>query len=123
MDTDSTEDTDLYPACVVTRAMAKKEQDNKSFESQTKPIVVRVDLSDTFFGNIKSISKNEKDSKKTVSYPLPTVEHHSLTRKQLIEEQFMDPELLELRKKNPLPEEAGKVPRGGRQGSRMLLSN
>ena len=41
---DSNDDTELYPSCVVTRAMAKKTQSDDSLD-------IPIDLSDTFFGN------------------------------------------------------------------------
>ena len=103
---DSNDDTDLYPSCVVTRAMAKKTQSDDSLETESKDIPI--DLSDTFFGNADKINQ-ENIAKKSQSIPLPDVDHHFIGRKQLVEEQKKDPELLRLRLRAQPSEEADKV--------------
>nr|XP_022311938.1 uncharacterized protein LOC111117149 [Crassostrea virginica] len=103
---DSSDDTDLYPSCVVTRAMAKETQSDDSLETESKDIPIN--LSDTFFGNTDKINQ-ENIAKKSQSIPLPDVDHHFIGRKQLVEEQKKDPEVLRLRLRAQPSEEADKV--------------
>ena len=80
----------LYPACVVTRAMAKEQVSSDNDETE----VGNVNLGDTFFG---SLNTSLTDWGKTGDTPQVKVftkdkEKATLTRQQLIEEQKTDPE-------------------------------
>ncbi|VDI79471.1 Hypothetical predicted protein [Mytilus galloprovincialis] len=85
---------ELYPACVVTRAMARKQQDEDLQENQFD----YMDLSDTFLADIEGPGSSEKaiirppNVNKNVIMPWPDVNSHSLNRKNLLEEQNKDPE-------------------------------
>ncbi|VDI20999.1 Hypothetical predicted protein [Mytilus galloprovincialis] len=88
------DDAELYPACVVTRAMARKQQDENLQEDQFD----YMDLSDTFLADIEGPGSSEKaiirppSVNKNVIMPWPNVNSHSLDRKNLFEEQHKDPE-------------------------------
>ncbi|VDI40661.1 Hypothetical predicted protein, partial [Mytilus galloprovincialis] len=88
------DDAELYPACVVTRAMARKQQDEDLQENQFD----YMDLSDTFLADIQGPGSSEKAIirptyvNKSVIMPWPDVNSHSLNRKNLLEEQNKDPE-------------------------------
>ncbi|VDI41270.1 Hypothetical predicted protein [Mytilus galloprovincialis] len=88
------DDAELYPACVVTRAMARKQQDENLQEDQFD----YMDLSDTFLADIEGPGSSEKaiirppSVNKNVIMPWPDVNSHSLDRKNLFEEQHKDPE-------------------------------
>ncbi|VDH93394.1 protocadherin Fat 4 [Mytilus galloprovincialis] len=89
------DDAELYPACVVTRAMARKQQDEDLQENQFD----YMDLSDTFLDDIEGPGSSEKaiirppSVNKNVIMPWPDVNSHSLDRKNLFEEQHKDPEV------------------------------
>ncbi|KAK3084422.1 hypothetical protein FSP39_016366 [Pinctada imbricata] len=114
------EDDDLYPACAVTRAMARnrqKEAESTSALNEDHPSK-NVDLSDTFMSTID-------DSVPETSIPLhvdksPTVhgddshppfdrDTDALSREQLLSEQTKDPEIIRLSKRALPREEADKV--------------
>ncbi|VDI48566.1 Hypothetical predicted protein [Mytilus galloprovincialis] len=82
------DDAELYPACVVTRAMARKQQDEDLQENQFD----YMDLSDTFLADIEGPGSSEKaiirppSVNKNVIMPWPDVNSHSLDRKNLFEE-------------------------------------
>ncbi|VDI47747.1 Hypothetical predicted protein [Mytilus galloprovincialis] len=88
------DDAELYPACVVTRAMARKQQDEDLQENQFD----YMDLSDTFLADIEGPGSSEKAIirptyvNKNVILPWPDVNSHSLNRKNFLEEQNKDPE-------------------------------
>ncbi|VDI53539.1 Hypothetical predicted protein [Mytilus galloprovincialis] len=77
------DDAELYPACVVTRAMARKQQDENLQENQFD----YMDLSDTFLADIEGPGSSEKaiirppSVNKNVIMPWPDVNSHSLDRK------------------------------------------
>ncbi|VDI00377.1 Hypothetical predicted protein [Mytilus galloprovincialis] len=89
------DDAELYPACVVTRAMARKQQD----ENLQTDKFDYMDLSDTFIADIEGPGNSEKaiikppSVNKNVIMPWPDVNSHSLDRKNLSEEQHKDPEI------------------------------
>ncbi|KAK3089262.1 hypothetical protein FSP39_002191 [Pinctada imbricata] len=114
------EDDDLYPACAVTRAMARnrlKEAESTSALNEDHPSK-SIDLSDTFMSTID-------DNVPETSVPLhvdksPTVpgdDYHppldrdtdALSREQLLSEQTKDPEIIRLSKRALPREEADKV--------------
>ncbi|VDI32217.1 Hypothetical predicted protein [Mytilus galloprovincialis] len=88
------DDAELYPACVVTRAMARKQQNQNLQEDKFD----YMDLSDTFIADIEGPGSSEKaitrppSVNKNVIMPWPDVTSHSLDRKNLFEEQHKDPE-------------------------------
>ncbi|VDI22125.1 Hypothetical predicted protein [Mytilus galloprovincialis] len=88
------DDAELYPACVVTRAMARKQQDEDLQENQFD----YMDLSDTFIADIEDPGNSEKaiikppSVNKKVIMSWPDVNSHSLDRKNLFVEQHKDPE-------------------------------
>ncbi|VDI72326.1 Hypothetical predicted protein [Mytilus galloprovincialis] len=88
------DDAELYPACVVTRAMARKQQDEDLQENQFD----YMDLSDTFLAVIEVPGSSKKalirppSVNKNVILPWPDVNSHSLNRKNFLEEQNKDPE-------------------------------
>lgn len=100
---DFSEDTELYPACVMTRAMEKRKQDPESHESTLKS--TSVNLSDTFIANL-----DDHKSSQLSKSPVIDIDQHSLNRRQLIDEQMKDKELLQLHRKAQPPDEAEKVP-------------
>ncbi|VDI67739.1 Hypothetical predicted protein [Mytilus galloprovincialis] len=85
-------DAELYPACAVTRAMARKQQDDDLQENQFD----YMDLSDTFLADIEGPGSSEKaiirppSVNKNVIMPWPDVNSHSLDRKNLVKEQHKD---------------------------------
>ncbi|VDI75171.1 Hypothetical predicted protein [Mytilus galloprovincialis] len=87
------DDAELYPACVVTRAMATKQQDEDLQENQFD----YMDLSDTFLADIEGPGSSEKaiirppNVNKNVIMPWPDVNSHSLNRKKLFKEQKKRP--------------------------------
>ncbi|VDI33817.1 Hypothetical predicted protein [Mytilus galloprovincialis] len=89
------DDAELYPACVVTRAMARKQQNENLQEDKFD----YMDLSDTFIADIEDPGNSEKaiikppSVNKNVIMPWPDVNSHSLDRNNLLEEQHKDPEL------------------------------
>ncbi|VDI36493.1 Hypothetical predicted protein [Mytilus galloprovincialis] len=89
------DDAELYPACVVTRAMARKQQNENLQEDKFD----YMDLSDTFIADIEDPGNSEKaiikppSVNKNVIMPWPDVNSHSLDRKNLLEEQHKDPEV------------------------------
>ncbi|VDH99351.1 Hypothetical predicted protein [Mytilus galloprovincialis] len=99
------DDAELYPACVVTRAMARKQQ-NENLQEEDK--FDYMDLSDTFIADIEGPGNSEKaiikppSVNKNVIMPWPDVNSHSLDRKNLLEEQHKDPET-EQRVQTPNP--------------------
>ncbi|KAK3085547.1 hypothetical protein FSP39_005150 [Pinctada imbricata] len=114
------EDDDLYPACAVTRAMARnrqKEAESTSTLNEDHPSE-NIDLSDTFMSTID-------DNVPETSVPLhvdksPTVpgdDYHppldrdtdALSHEQLLSEQTKDPEIIRLSKRALPREEADKV--------------
>ncbi|VDI62549.1 Hypothetical predicted protein [Mytilus galloprovincialis] len=88
------DDAELYPACVVTRAMARKQQNENLQEDKFD----YMDLSDTFIADIEDPGNSEKviikppSVNKKVIMPWPDVNSHSLDRNNLLEEQHKDPE-------------------------------
>ncbi|VDI28192.1 Hypothetical predicted protein [Mytilus galloprovincialis] len=90
------DDAELYPACVVTRAMARKQQNENLQEDKFD----YMDLSDTFIADIEDPGNSEKaiikppSVNKNVIMPWPDVNSHSLDRNNLLEEQHKDPELI-----------------------------
>ncbi|VDH92819.1 Hypothetical predicted protein [Mytilus galloprovincialis] len=88
------DDAELYPACVVTRAMARKQQNENLQEDKFD----YMDLSDTFIADIEDPGNSEKaiikppSVNKNVIMPWPDVNSHSLDRNNLLEEQHKDPE-------------------------------
>ncbi|VDH97310.1 Hypothetical predicted protein [Mytilus galloprovincialis] len=90
------DDAELYPACVVTRAMARKQQDENLQEDKFD----YMDLSDTFIADIEGPGNSEKAIinhlvlTRNVIMPWPDVNSHSLDRKNLSEEQHKDPEAM-----------------------------
>ncbi|VDI36072.1 Hypothetical predicted protein [Mytilus galloprovincialis] len=76
------DDAELYPACVVTRTMARKQQDENLQEDQFD----YMDLSDTFLADIEGPGSSEKaiirppSVNKNVIMPWPDVNSHSLDR-------------------------------------------
>ncbi|VDI63131.1 Hypothetical predicted protein [Mytilus galloprovincialis] len=97
------DDAELYPACVVTRAMARKQQNQNLQEGKFD----YMDLSDTFIADIEGPGSSEKaitrppSVNKNVIMPWPDVNSHSLDRKNLSEEQHKDPEKKEEKIKKP----------------------
>ncbi|VDI17279.1 Hypothetical predicted protein [Mytilus galloprovincialis] len=91
------DDAELYPACVVTRAMARKQQNENLQEDKFD----YMDLSDTFIADIEDPGNSEKaiikppSVNKNVIMPWPDVNSHSLDRNNLLEEQHKDPENME----------------------------
>ena len=78
---------DLYPSCVVTRAMAKKAFLKNSNSD--------IDLTDTF---ICQYFNNETDSSMSCHSPSRSIDqsHDTLSKSQLIQEQQTDPEISKL---------------------------
>ncbi|CAC5371239.1 unnamed protein product [Mytilus coruscus] len=105
------DDAELYPTCVVTRAMARKQQNEDLQEDQFD----YMDLSDTFLANIEGPGSSEKavirppSISKNVIMPWPDVNSHLLDRRKFVEEQNKDPEVLQLCKRAQPQEEADKV--------------
>ncbi|XP_063408799.1 uncharacterized protein LOC134692279 [Mytilus trossulus] len=105
------DDAVLYPACVVTRAMARKQQ----YENLQEDKFDYMDLSDTFIADIEGPGSSEKaitkppSVNKNVIMPWPDVNSHSLDREHLSEEQHKDPEVLQLSQRAQPQEEAYKV--------------
>ena len=116
------EDDDLYPACAVTRAMAKKKQTentpalNKDYPSKD------IDLYDTFMSTIDdSIPRNIGETKvpfnvdKSPSVPGDDPKSpldrgkDALSREQLLSEQTKDPDIVRLSKRALSLDEADKV--------------
>ena len=105
----------IFPSCAVTRAMAKKDQEEPKDCKQS--IDVLVDLSYTFLNNydpdIQNASdtnhKARVDAEKEYTIDGPDV---SLSKSKLILEQENDPELAPLFKLVLLPVELDKVPVG-----------
>ncbi|VDH90407.1 Hypothetical predicted protein [Mytilus galloprovincialis] len=89
------DDAELYPACVVTRAMARKQQVDEDLQENQFDYM---DLSDTFLADIEGPGSSEKAIirptyvNKNVIMPWPDVNSHSLNRKNFLEEQNKDPE-------------------------------
>ncbi|KAK3084264.1 hypothetical protein FSP39_010811 [Pinctada imbricata] len=114
------EDDDLYPACAVTRAMARK----RLKETERTPALnedhpsENIDLSDTFMSTIDdsvpetSVSLHV-DKSPTVpgddSHPPLDRDTDALSREQLLSEQTKDPEIIRLSKRALPREEADKV--------------
>ncbi|VDI37032.1 Hypothetical predicted protein, partial [Mytilus galloprovincialis] len=88
------DDAELYPAYVVTRTMARKQQDEDLQENQFD----YMDLSDTFLADIECPGSSEKaitrppNVNKNVIMPWTDVNSHLLNRKNLFEEQNKNPE-------------------------------
>ena len=116
------EDDDLYPACAVTRAMAKKKQAentpvlNKDYPSKD------IDLYDTFISTIDdSVPRNIGETKvpfhvdKSPSVPGDDRKSpldrgkDALSREQLLSEQTKDPDIVRLSKRALSLDEADKV--------------
>ncbi|CAC5376644.1 unnamed protein product [Mytilus coruscus] len=105
------DDAELYPACVVTRAMARKQQNEDLQEDQFDYI----DLSDIFLADIECPGSAEKavirppSISKNLIMPWPDVNSHSLDQRKFVEEQNKDPEVLQLSKRAQPQEKADKV--------------
>ena len=104
----------IFPSCAVTRAMAKKAQEEPKDCKQSTDVLV--DLSDTFLNNydhdVQNYYTNPKarvDSEKQDSIDCQDV---SLSKSKLISEQENDPELAPLFKLVLPPVELDKVPVG-----------
>ena len=105
----------IFPSCAVTRAMAKKAQEEPKDCKQSTDILV--DLSDTFLNNYDHDVQNSSDtnpkarvdSEKQDSIDCQDV---SLSKSKLISEQENDPELAPLFKLVLPPVELDKVPVG-----------
>ncbi|CAC5366139.1 unnamed protein product [Mytilus coruscus] len=104
-------DAELYPACVVTKALARKQQNEDLQEDQFD----YMDLSDTFLADIEGPGSSEKaiikppSTHKHVVMPWPDMNSHSVDKRKFAEEQNKDPEVLQLRKRAQPQEEADKV--------------
>ena len=107
------EDDDLYPACAVTRAMAKKKQAentpalNKDYPSKD------IDLYDTFMSTIddsvpRNIDKSPSVPGDDQKLPLDRGKD-ALSREQLLSEQTKDPDIVRLSKRALSLDEADKV--------------
>ena len=105
----------IFPSCAVTRAMAKKAQEEPKDCKQSTDVLV--DLSDTFLNNYDHDVQNSSDtnpkarvdSEKQDSIDCQDV---SLSKSKLISEQENDPELAPLFKLVLPPVELNKVPVG-----------
>ena len=105
----------IFPSCAVTRAMAKKAQEEPKDCKQSTDVLV--DLSDTFLNNYDHDVQNSSDtnpkarvdSEKQDSIDCQDV---SLSKSKLISEQENDPELAPLFKLVLPPVELDKVPVG-----------
>ncbi|KAK3098851.1 hypothetical protein FSP39_023736 [Pinctada imbricata] len=114
------EDDDLYPACAVTRAMARnrlKEAESTSALNEDHPSK-NIDLSDTFMSTIddsvpETSVRLHVDKSPTVpsddSYPPLDRGTDALSREQLLSEQTKDPEIIRLSRRALPQEEADKV--------------
>ena len=124
------EDPDVYPACAVTRAMSKKQQEDVPPVLADVPDGYEVDLCDTFLADVDNtqavkrldaVKSEHVSTKLTTKNPASPVnllkqampENCSLSRKKLLEEQMKDSDLVQLRKK-------GAHPQRGCQGSRVF---
>ena len=115
-------DSDIFPACAVTRAMAKKAQDEedhvqkstlsrRDFDKNSSESCD--DLSDTFFSQIDQDLGRSQNFVDLESRGSPHVSDDlSFSRQQLIQEQAHDPELCDLRDKALSSDEIAKVPVG-----------
>ena len=114
-----TEDSDVYPACAITRAMAKKRQTEENFENQALQELISqesktdlddlVDLSDTFLADSDEVSDQDPGSSDISISNLHENDKELMGRKQLIMHQNKDPELISLLSNALPPEEAAKV--------------
>lgn len=113
--TSDDEDDDLYPACAVTRAMARRREmeADHSTGAVTKDSSTDIDLNDTFFSNIddyKTSTEPQTIRKMVKNIPLPRFignddklnlpskqENDILSREQLLSEQHTDPDIIQLR--------------------------
>ncbi|KAK3106890.1 hypothetical protein FSP39_002127 [Pinctada imbricata] len=114
------EDDDLYPACAVTRAMARnrlKEAESTSALNEDHPSK-SIDLSDTFMSTIDdSVPETSVPLHVDKSPTVPSDDYHppldrdtdALSREQLLSEQTKDPEIIRLSKRALPQEEADKV--------------
>ncbi|KAK3106188.1 hypothetical protein FSP39_014556 [Pinctada imbricata] len=114
------EDDDLYPACAVTRAMARnrlKEAESTSALNEDHPSK-SIDLSDTFMSTIDdSVPETSVPLHVDKSPAVPGDDSHppldrgtdALSREQLLSEQTKDPEIIRLSKRALPREEADKV--------------
>jgi len=95
----------LFPACAVTRAMAKQAE-KQSLLSDDLAKSHTVDLSDTFLGHDNDLHDNcfsdDHHDDANMKCPVPT--------NQLMERQQSDPELIPLLQEALCPSEAAKVP-------------
>ena len=101
----SKEDTDIYQACAVTRAMEKKE---KQTSCEGDPF----DLSDTFLTDKEYVGDNTKSSDKASQQysPWREVNHLSLSGSELVKEQMQDSDIMLLRQRALPLEDASKEP-------------
>jgi hypothetical protein len=101
----SEEDADIYQACVVTRAMEKKE---KQTSCEGDPF----DLSDTFLTNKEYVGDSTKSSDKASQQysPWREVNHLSLSGSELVKEQIQDSDIMLLRQRALPLEDASKEP-------------
>uniref|UniRef100_A0A8W8JI11 Uncharacterized protein n=1 Tax=Magallana gigas TaxID=29159 RepID=A0A8W8JI11_MAGGI len=119
-------DDDLYPACAVTRAMARRREmeADHSTGPVTKDSLPDIDLNDTFFSNIDDYktSIEPQDFRKIVKNTpllrfigndklnLPSKQENDiLSREQLLAEQHTDSDVIQLSKRALPPEEVIKV--------------
>lgn len=119
-------DDDLYPACAVTQAMARRREmeADHSTGPVTKDSLPDIDLNDTFFSNIDDYKtsiepQNIRKMVKNTSLlrfigndklNLPSKQENDiLSREQLLAEQHTDPDVIQLSKRALPPEEVIKV--------------
>ena len=121
------EDDDIYPACAVTRAMARRremEADHTQAFDETNSSV-DIDLNDTFLSDLDgtqtsmephNIKKQEKKEllpkfggEDDELHPLVSQGKDILSRERLLSEQHKDPDIIQLSKRALPPEEATKV--------------
>ena len=110
----------LFPACVVTRSLAKKAQAEANIHVSKRDEGNDVSLEDTFFGQLEASSQlgpipGEVTSGAQVAEPGPDNSQVRMGqlpcgREMLIEQQKADPDLVELREKALTPDEATLVP-------------
>uniref|UniRef100_A0A8W8M3J6 Uncharacterized protein n=1 Tax=Magallana gigas TaxID=29159 RepID=A0A8W8M3J6_MAGGI len=121
--TSDEEDDDLYPACAVTRAIARRQEmeADHSTDAVTKDSSTEIDLNDTLISNIddyKTSTEPQNTRKIVKDTPLPRVignddklnlpskqENDILSREQLLAEQHTDPDIIQLDKRAVPPEE------------------
>ena len=105
------EDSKIYPACAVTRAMSKKlldeDQNTQNFEIDTDE---QSGLEGTFLARLNEEESNESKDVPSVNEDKKGHDKDPLTRDKLIVEQKRDPVLVELCSQSLSQQEAEKVP-------------